>query len=130
MMGAGQYGGQGREVISCRLSQLSTGDGQGAEEHVVPGYPLYGLDKHGIHPQPDALGDLVPVQVLDMVVYDQQGSGLVDAIVSILLGQQRLLGQEEGPGVVQHDDFQDNQSYFIRAEFPIAVSSLGRTIFL
>ena len=43
------------------------------------------LDEHGIHPQPDALGDLVPVQVLDMVVYDQQGSGLVDAIVSILL---------------------------------------------
>ena len=60
----------------------------------IPCDSLYRLDEHSIHPELQPLVNLVPVEELNMMIYDQQGPALVDTVLTIFLGQHLLLGHK------------------------------------
>ena len=70
-------GGLGQTELLARV-------GDGAEEHVVAGESLDGLDQHCVHPQLQLVGELVGGEELEVMVHDDGASAVVDAVPPVL----------------------------------------------
>ena len=89
-------GGFGQAQLPARL-------GDWAEEHVVAGEPLDGLDQHCVHPELEAVGELVWREELEVVVHDDGAPAVVDAVSPVLPRQADLLPLKQLPTTSCHD---------------------------
>ena len=60
-----------------------------------PCEPLYRLYQHPVHPEHEPLVELVEGEVLDVLVDDDGGSGVVDAVATVFTGESPVLGLEQ-----------------------------------
>jgi len=77
---------------------------------VVSCKSLYGFDQHSIYPELDTFVMLIEGKELDVLLNDDGGPGVVDAVSPILFGKPCLL--------------------LIKEELPTASSNFGSKIFL
>ena len=99
MTRGGQDGLQSQGELQGGLGQteLLARVGDGAEEHVVAGESLDGLDQHCVHPQLQLVGELVGGEELEVMVHDDGASAVVDAVPPVLPGQPDLLPLKQLP---------------------------------
>ena len=89
--------GRGELCASIHQAKLLARLGDGAQEHVVPGQPLDGLDQHGVHPQLQLVAELVGGEELDVLIDNDGAPAVVDTVSAILPGQSCLLTLKQLP---------------------------------
>ena len=66
------------------VAELLAGLGDGAEEELVAGQSLDGLDQHGVHPELQVVAELVGGEELDVLVDNDGAPAVVDAVPPVL----------------------------------------------